>query len=114
MPQIIEVPNDGQVEFPDGMTDEQIDAALLSSVLFLAERGMSARAISEATGLSISQVMYRTKHLEVRLSDYRRGQGQYAQKVLMQTPCARSGLRAQPGEKYHVAGVAAKQVAGVA
>lgn len=33
MPQIIEVPNYGQVEFPDGMTDEQIVAAIKKNAL---------------------------------------------------------------------------------
>jgi hypothetical protein len=33
MPQIIEVPGHGQVEFPDGMDDDQIAAAIKKSML---------------------------------------------------------------------------------
>lgn len=86
--------------------NEQIDSMLLASVLFLAERGLSSKQIAQATGLSIGQVFYRTGRFEVKLSDYRNGESEYAKRLIAQAPCVRSGITAHRGEKYRVAGVA--------
>lgn len=48
---------------------------LYRSIEFLAVRGMHARTIAEAVGVSVSQVYTACGHLHVRLRDYRDGLG---------------------------------------
>lgn len=83
--------------------NEQIDTMLLASVLFLAERGLSARAIANATGLSTAQVFYRTGKFDMPLSSYRRGESEYARRVIQQTDCVKNNIRATRGVAYKVA-----------
>lgn len=83
-----------------------IDRALNASVKFLAERGLSAKAISRSTGLSISQVYYRTGAFELRIGDFRRGENDQAKKLMQQTQCARHNIKAVHGETYRVVGLA--------
>lgn len=82
-----------------------IDAALLRSVDQLGRRGLYAKAISRATGLSLAQVSYRLKRLEVKLGDYRDGLTREAKQYIEVTPCARWNVKAQAGEKYKVIGI---------
>lgn len=54
---------------------EDFDCAML------AEFGMELKTIAGYTGLSLGQVMYRLKKLNIRVKDFRQGRGQYARLV---------------------------------
>lgn len=82
-----------------------IDRALNASVKFLAGHGLSAKAISKSTGLSISQVYYRTGAFDLHIGDFRRGENDQAKRLMAQTQCAKHNIKAVHGETYRVAGL---------
>lgn len=81
------------------------DVALLRTVDELGRRGLYTKAIARVTGLSLSQVAYRLKRLEVKLGAYRDGASQEAQRWIEATPCAKFNVQAHVGERYRVVGI---------
>lgn len=81
------------------------DVALLRTVDELGRRGLYAQAIAKVTGLSISQVSYRLKALEIRLGAYRSGTTREAKQWIEMTPCAKFNMSTMHGERYRVAGI---------
>ena len=49
--------------------------------VLLAQFGMSVKTIAQFTGLSANQVHYRLAKLDLSITDFRKGQGPYAQMV---------------------------------
>lgn len=80
-----------------------IDAALCATVIQLAQWGLSRQAISEATGLTLGQISYRTMAFDIHVNDFRNGKTQEARRLIERSDCAKYNLRATVGQKYKVA-----------
>lgn len=79
-----------------------IDEILLDSVRYLADWGFSARRIAEWTGLSVGQVTYRVRKLDMSLRAYRNGDSNSAHRIMRMTPCVKMHIKASRGERYRV------------
>ena len=90
--------------------DPHIDKTLLDSVYYLANRGFHGDTIARATGLTKSQVYYRTGRLKIHLRAYRDGNSMIAKQFIAVTPCVRVGCKAKKGETYRVAGLIAETI----
>ena len=87
------------------MSNQIVSKILLQSVRYLADRGFHAETIARATGLTKSQVYYRTGQLNIQLRSYRDGSSSTAKLYLSDTPCVKVSVKAKRGEMYKVAGL---------
>lgn len=87
------------------VNDFSQDATLLRTVDVLGRRGLYARTIARVTGLSIGQVSYRLKRLQVRLGAYREGTSPESAKIIEVSPCSRLNVQAVKGQTYKVVGI---------
>lgn len=88
--------------------NSNVDKTLLDSVYYLANRGFHGDTIARATGLTKSQVYYRTGQLKIHLRAYRDGRSDVAKQFIAVTPCVEVGIRAKRGETYRVAPILAE------
>lgn len=79
-----------------------IDAALCATVIQLTQWGLSRKAISEATGLTLGQISYRTGVFDLHVNDFRNGKTQEARRLIERSDCAKHNLKATPGDRYKV------------
>lgn len=62
--------------------DKLLRDHLYRMIEFLAVRGLHAKAIAGAVGVSVSQVYLACGHLKIRLRDYRDGRGPVGSKLV--------------------------------